>query len=173
MRAAGENKKTLRYLGYGVLAVLIFALQSSRLCDISLFSATADYMPFLIAALAVYENPYVAGVTGFFAGLMLSLRSFSIEGIDSLFLSLFGVFFAYLAMTFFRENVFFTLVGGGVSLFTTELLKYVFYYLLADGVGISTGLLYITGKLIISAPGGLVTVLTVRRIAHDMRREES
>lgn len=163
---------SLRYLGYGLLTIAVFVLQSSRLIDISLFGASADLMPFLVAALAVYEGPYVAGVMGFLSGLLLSIHSLSIEGLDSLFLSVFGVVFAFLAATYFRENILLCVLGGSVCLFVTELLKYVFYYLLADGVGLVVGLTYIVGKLILSIPGSFIVVLVIRRIARDITEEK-
>ncbi|MBQ7624056.1 MAG: hypothetical protein IJS65_02115 [Clostridia bacterium] len=164
----GGGKKTLKYLGYGVIAVLVFVLQSSRLINVRLFSATAELMPFLVAALAVYEGPYVAGITGFFAGLLSSLHSASIEGLDSLFLSLFGVLFAFIAATYFREGLLLCVTGGAVGLFVTELLKYAFYYLLADGVGPWVGLLYIAGRVLVSLPGGLIVALVIRRVSQGI-----
>ena len=97
---------------YGLLAVILLVLQSSRSIGASLWSASANFMPFLVAALALYENPYMAGGIGFFAGMLLSVHSPTIEGLASIWLGIFGVAYAYLAEVFFRNNIVLSILGG-------------------------------------------------------------
>ena len=166
------KKGILKYAIFFFLTVVVFALQSSRLFDFHIFGAAADVMPFIVAALALYEGPYAAGAAGFVAGLLLSLHSNTLEGLDSLFLALFGVAFAMLSTMFFRENVLLCFAGGGICLAATELIKYVFYFYLADGVGPAAGLMMIAGKLLRSAVGGLLVCIAVRAVSRRFNKDK-
>jgi hypothetical protein len=166
------KRDVFKYALYVLLTLIVFAIQSSRLIDVQIFGAAADVMPFIVAALALYEGPYAAGGIGFLAGLLLSLHSDSLEGLDSLFLALFGVVFAMLSTMFFRENIMLCFTAGAVCLAGTELVKYVFYYYLADGVGLFAGLTLLAGKLLRSAAGGFLVCLAVRAISRRFDKEK-
>lgn len=162
----------IKSIAYGVLAVLLLVLQSSRTTGVSLWSSSANFMPFLIAALALYENPYMAGGIGFFAGLLLSVHSLTIEGLSSFWLAIFGVAYAYLAEMFFRNNIVLSFLGGVGCLAVGELCKYVFYYLLVHNVGFGAGMLTVLGSIILSVPFGIVVCYIVRWISRKFSEDE-
>ena len=157
---------------YGLLAVILLVLQSSRSIGASLWSASANFMPFLVAALALYENPYMAGGIGFFAGMLLSVHSPTIEGLASIWLGIFGVAYAYLAEVFFRNNIVLSILGGMGCLAFGELCKHVFYYMLVYGVSFATGLLTLAGSLILSIPFGIVVCFAVRFISRKFSEDD-
>ena len=162
----------IKSLVYGVFAVILLVLQSSRATGITLWSASANFIPFLVTSLALYENPYMAGGIGFFAGLLLSVHSPTIEGLASLYWGLFGVAYAYLAEVFFRNNIVLSMIGGVGCLAFGEICKYIFYYMLVYGVSLGTGLLTLAGSLILSAPAGILVCFAVRFISRKFSEDE-
>ena len=162
----------IKVVVYSALAVILLVLQSSRTTGASLWSASANLMPFLVAALALYENPYMAGGIGFFAGLLLSVHSSTIEGLAAIWLAIFGVAYAYLAEVFFRNNIVLSIVGGIGCLAFGEICKHVFYYMLVYGVSLTTGLLTLAGSLILSVPFGVVVCFAVRFISRKFSEDE-
>ncbi len=162
----------IKSLVYGALAVVLLVLQSSRATGVSLWTASANFMPFLVAALAIYENPYMAGGIGFFAGLLLSVHSPTIEGLAAFWLAIFGVGYAYLAELFFRNNIVLSILGGMGCLAVGELCKYVFYYMLVHGVDVGAGMLTLLGSLILSVPFGVIVCYMVRWISRKFSEDE-
>ena len=162
----------IKCLVYGAFAVVLLVLQSSRATGVSLWTASANFMPFLVAALALYENPYMAGGVGFFAGLLLSVHSSTIEGLASFWLAIFGVAYSYLAELFFRNNIVLSILGGMGCLAVGELCKYVFYYMLVHGVGFGAGMLTLLGSLILSVPFGVLVCYIVRWISRKFSEDE-
>lgn len=161
----------IKSLIYGIFAVVLLVLQSSRATGASLWGASVNLMPFLVASLALYENPYMAGGIGFFAGLLLSVHSASVEGLAALYLGVFGVAYAYLAELFFRNNIVLSMLGGAACLVFGELCKYIFYYMLVYGVSFGTGMLTLLGSFILSAPFGIVVCFAVRFIARRVSED--
>ena len=162
----------IKILLYGIFAVVLLVLQRSRATGINLWSATANFMPFLVASLALYENPYMAGGIGFFAGMLLSVHSPTIEGLAAIWLGLFGVVYAYLAEVFFRNNIVLSIIGGAGCLAFGEICKHVFYYMLVYGVKLGTGLLTLAGSLILSVPLGTAVCFAVRYISRRFSEDE-
>ena len=72
-----RRKSVLKWLVYGVFAVVLLVLQSSRTPALTLWSARADFLPFLVTALALYEGPYLAGamLLLFIAGVSIHQRT--------------------------------------------------------------------------------------------------
>ena len=164
------KKAIIRYPAYGVLVIVFFALQSSRLPGWTFWGATADVMPFITAAAAIYENPYCAGIVGFGAGLIASLHSTVTEGVEALFLAIFGIVFAYFAKVWFSDNALLPFFGGIAALFLFDLLVCIFYYGLVYEMSFGAGVKMIFARLVLSSPGGALACFLMKKLSAEESR---
>ncbi|MBO5973134.1 MAG: rod shape-determining protein MreD [Clostridia bacterium] len=167
-----RRKSVLKWLVYGVFAVVLLVLQSSRTPGLTLWSARADFLPFLVTALALYEGPYLAGTMGFFSGLLLAIHGVTIEGLACLYLSLVGVVLGWLFDKYFRVNILLPILSGAMSLLFAEICKYVFYYRLVHRLSIGLGALTAVGALALSVPVGVAVCYATRWLSRFFGEDE-
>ena len=167
-----KRKSVLKWLVYGVAAVVSLVLQSSRTPSLTLWSARADFLPFLVTALALYEGPYLAGSVGFFSGLLLAVHGITIEGLACLYLSLTGVVLGWLFDKYFRRNVLLPIMAGALCIIIAEACKYVFYYKLVYSLSAGAGMLTLLGSLILSVPAGAAVCFATRWLHRFFGEEE-
>ena len=167
-----KRKSVHKWFVYGVFAVVLLVLQSVRTPSLTLWSARADFLPFLVVALSLYEGPYLAGVMGFFSGLLLAVHSVTVEGLACLYLSLIGVVLGWLFDKYFRQNILLPIMAGTVCLIFAEVCKYVFYYRLVYQLSVGMGMLTLAGSLILSVPFGVLVCFVVRWLFHMFEEEE-
>ena len=167
-----RRKSVIKWLAYGVFAVVLLVLQSSRTPSLTLWSASANLLPYFVSALALYEGPYVAGIMGFLSGLLLAVHSNTIEGLACLYLSLFGVVLGWLFDKYFRKNILLPIMAGTLCIIIAELCKYIFYYMLVYKLSPVMGMLTLLGALILSAPLGTAACCAVRWFSRHFAEEE-
>jgi len=167
-----RRKIAFKWATYGVFAVVLLVLQSARTPGLTLWGAGMNMLPFLVAAVAHYENLYMAGAMGFFSGLLLAVHSNTAEGLACLYLSLFGVLVGWLFETFFRKNVLLPMMAGVLCIAISELCKAVFYYMLVYNMPPAAALLTLTGALILALPGGVLVCFGVRWLSSVFREED-
>ena len=167
-----RRKSVLKWLVYGVFAVVLLVLQSSRSPGLTLWSARADFLPFLVTALAVYEGPYLAGAMGFFSGLLLAIHSVTLEGLACLYLSLAGVVLGWLFDKYFRANILLPIMSGTLCIVFAEVCKFVFYYRLVHRLSIGLGALTVLGSIILSVPVGVGVCYATRWLSRFFGEEE-
>ncbi|MBR4304062.1 MAG: hypothetical protein IKT81_01890 [Clostridia bacterium] len=167
-----RRKSVLKWFVYGVFAVVLLVLQSSRSPALTLWSARADFLPFLVTALALYEGPYIAGTLGFFSGLLLAVHGITVEGLACLYLSLVGVVLGWLFDKYFRVNIILPIMAGTLCILMAEVCKFIFYYRLVYQLSISAGLLTAAGSLILSVPVGVGVCFATRWLQRFFGEEE-
>ena len=91
-----DKKKAAKMLGYLLCLTAFYILSSARgvLSDVNY--ATVNALPFLVAAIAFYDGPYMGGVMGVYGGLLLSILA-----CGSLFITLRGIFSATYYVLFY------------------------------------------------------------------------
>ena len=139
---------------YALLVLVCFLLQFSRGTRLTLWGASPDVLPFLFAAVALFEGPYVGAIFGFAGGILLSVG-------------------AGFSASRYMRRVFPTLLMCGIflSLFKTLLSFFFFYALVYEAH--SPGLLLTAGKsLLLSLPFSLVVYLIVKHIHSRFTAEE-
>lgn len=169
----GNKFRTLRLCAYALLLLVIFLIQHSRGTAVQLWRATADAIPVFLAALALLEGPYVAGVFGFFAGLLQSLHSTTVEGISALYLGLFGIAFGLLGAYYLRPVLLSALLGGASCIMLQGVLRYIFYYALVYKMDAVTGLKELGAELFISLVSGVPVFFLLRWIFQHFQENES
>lgn len=167
-----KRKSVLKWFVYGVFAVVLLVLQSARTPSLTLWSARADFLPFLVVALSLYEGPYLAGVMGFFSGLLLAVHSVTVEGLGCLYLSVVGVVLGWLFDKYFRRNILLPIMAGTACIVFAEVCKYVFYYRLVHQLSVGMGMLTLAGSFILSVPFGVLVCFVVRWLFHMFEEEE-
>ena len=127
---------------------------------------------FLVVALSLYEGPYLAGVMGFFSGLLLAVHSVTVEGLGCLYLSVVGVVLGWLFDKYFRRNILLPIMAGTACIVFAEVCKYVFYYRLVHQLSVGMGMLTLAGSFILSVPFGVLVCFVVRWLFHMFEEEE-
>lgn len=168
-----ERKNFRRRIALYILLLLVcFVFQTSRGTRLTLWGASPDVLPFLLAAVALFEGPYVGALFGFFGGILLSVNSTAPEALLSMYYGLGCLGAGFFASRYMRR-VFPTLLmcGTFLSLFKTLLSFFFFYALVYEAH--SPGLLLIAGKsLLLSLPFSLLLYLLVKHIHSRFTAEE-
>lgn len=157
---------------YALLVLVCFLLQFSRGTRLTLWGASPDVLPFLFAAVALFEGPYVGAIFGFAGGILLSVNSTAPEALLSMYYSLGCLGAGFFASRYMRR-VFPTLLMCGIFLSLCKtLLSFFFFYALVYEAH-SPGLLLTAGKsLLLSLPFSLVVYLIVKHIHSRFTAEE-
>ena len=124
-----ERKNFRCRMALSALLVLVcFLLQFSRGTRLTLWGSSPDVLPFLFAAVALFEGPYVGAIFGFTGGILLSVNSTASEALLSMYYSLGCLGAGFFASRYMRR-VFPTLLMCGIflSLFKT-LLSFFFFF---------------------------------------------
>ena len=164
MGTAERKYKTIKYCAYALVMIACFVLQSARGTAISLWGGGINALPYLVAAIALFDGPYAGGSFGFFAGLLLSINSMVIEGLVAMAMGLFGAFFGHFGRIYLRQVLPSVLLGGlGYSLFHGG-CRYLFYYALVHGISPVYGLQSLLGEVLLSLLPGAAMFFIVRAI---------
>ena len=100
---------------YALLVLVCFLLQFSRGTRLTLWGSSPDVLPFLFAAVALFEGPYVGAIFGFTGGILLSVNSTASEALLSMYYSLGCLGAGFFASRYMRR-VFPTLLMCGIFL---------------------------------------------------------
>ncbi len=159
------NRMTaVKYCAYALIMIAAYIIQTSRGTALSLWNGSLDVMPYLIAAIALFEGPYPGGIFGFFAGLMLGIHALSVEGLSALYLGLFGIIFGVIGAYYMRTILLSALFGGTICLLLEGVLSYIFYLALVHGMDIATAALPLAGELILSLPAGVIIFFVIKAV---------
>ena len=150
-----NKKKALKVLCYLLCLTGFYILSSARDVLSDADFATINALPFLIAAIAFYDGPYMGGMMGLYSGLLLSLSSSTVEGAEALGLAFFGILCGSVGVLFMRRFLLSILACGSVFLCLRGIISavyYVLFYAIPFG-GIFGG--YLRILLISLLPGSL------------------
>lgn len=168
-----NTKRTLKLCAYSLLLLMIFLIQHSRGTALHLWRATADAIPYFLAAIALLEGPYVAGMMGFFGGLLLSLHNTTVEGLTALYLALFGIAFGLLGTHYMRPVLPSALLGGFACVLLQGVARYIFYYALVYKMDVVIALQELGAELLLSLLTGIPVFFLVRMIYRRFQENES
>lgn len=166
-----NKHKALKLCAYALLLIAVFALQSANGTAITLWGAKLDATPFLVAAIALFEGPYVGGAFGFAAGLLASIHSPMVEGLSALYLGLFGIAFGYLGAMYMRRMLVAGLLGGLGCIALQGVVRYVFYSRLIYGLPISRGAELLLGELLLAVGPGIIVFYIIRGLHRRFTEE--
>ena len=124
-----DRKKAGKILCDLLCLTAFYILSSARGVLSNVDFATVNAMPFLVAAIAFYEGPYVGGCMGFYAGMLLSLSSTTVEGAEALVMAVFGVLCGSVGVLFMRRFLLSILCCGAVLLTLRGAVSAVYYNL--------------------------------------------
>ncbi len=172
LQTRAQRYALLKNGGYALLLLALFLLQSSRGTALRLWGASANALPFFVAAVALLEGPYAGGCFGFVCGGLLALNGTGLEGLTSLYLVLFGVLFGLFGEEYLRPVIPSALAGGLLCMGIQAVFRYVFVYLLVYSAGPGYALRQFCGELLLSLPLG-VGVWFVVRLIHRRFTEET
>ena len=161
----------LKYGSYALLMLGFFLLQSARGTAISLWGAAVDVLPFFVATVALLDGPYAGGAFGFAAGVLTTLNTPGVEGVSSLYLTLFGVLFGLFGAYYLRTILFSALAGGILAMMLEAFFRYVFYELLFYGMPLGQALTAFGLKLLLSLPVGALAYALVRVVRRRFTEE--
>ncbi len=159
-----DRKPFLKYAAYALLLLALFLLQTTRGLAFQWRGISPDFLPFFIAATALFEGPYAGGAFGFAGGVLLSINSPGIEGFSSLYLSLFGVLFGLFGSYYLRCVVLSALGGGALCTALRAILGYLFHDYLIYSMGLNQAAWQLGIQLAMSLPVALLTYGLVRWI---------
>lgn len=157
-----ERYRLLKYGIYGLVMLGSFVLNSARGLSFQLWGATSDPMPFLVAAIALYEGPYIGGAFGFAGGLLVALHSLTVEGLSALYLGLFGLLFGLLASIHLRQLLVSAYLGGLLCMVAQGVLRYGFYQKLVYGIPLLDGGKMLAGEVLVALVPGLLLCVLIR-----------
>ena len=167
-----DKNKTIRLCAYALLLLLLFLLQHTRGLALRVWQAAADATPYLLAALALLEGPYVAGAFGFFAGLLNCLHTTTVEGLSALYLGLFGILFGLLGAHYMRPVMASALLGGSVCIVLQGVLRYIFYYALVYQMDLLTAGKQLAAEWLVALPAGVLLWFVVRAVHRRFQESE-
>lgn len=170
MTKAGRRR--LKIFIYFMLTFMLFIFQTTKGFRITLFGASPDYIVMLIPAVALFEGPYLAGVLGFFSGILLSTSSPNVEGVEALWLSLIGVFVGHFGALYLRRVLPALMLVGLSAILARGLISYVFYYGLAYSAPALEVLRLTVLKALWSIPFGALIYRLVRWLNLRFSEEE-
>lgn len=118
------RSRILKTITVIVVAILFAALETTLLSGLPLFGATPHLLPFLAAAVAVFEGPFPGLVTGFFVGfLMDGLGAKSLWWYTVFYLATAGIV-GLLSPNWFRKRTVTAMLWGTLILFLGEFLRF-------------------------------------------------
>ena len=169
----GRNT-TIKYCAYSMLLIVLYLIQSSRGVALTVFGLRLDFMPYLVAAIALFEGPYGAGVVGFFIGIMCASGSPMVDGLLSLYYGLAGALCGEFCKHRMRKVIPSALLVGLCIAFFRGLIGYLCYYVLLYGAPLLESFYIIVGEALLPLPVGALIYLFVRTIyLHFMEKDET
>lgn len=124
-----DKKKALKVLGYLLCMTTFYILSTARGILSNIHFATVNVMPFLVAAIAFYDGPYMGGCMGVYGGMLLSLSSSTVEGAEALVMACFGILCGTVGVLFMRRFLLSILCCGALFLAVRGAVSAVYYSL--------------------------------------------
>ena len=124
-----DKKKALKVLGYLLCMTAFYILSTARGILSNIHFATVNVMPFLVAAIAFYDGPYMGGCMGVYGGMLLSLSSSTVEGAEALIRACFGILCGTVGVLFMRRFLLSILCCGAVFLAVRGAVSAIYYSL--------------------------------------------
>ena len=125
-----KHIRAVKCCAYAMVLVLLHLLHTTLRLKIDLFGLTVTLTPFFLAAIALYEGPYMGAAFGFAAGLLADSAGMRLEGLMPVWYMLFFAAAGALSMRYFRRLWASCLIFGAVCTLVQNMLTYVFYYYL-------------------------------------------
>lgn len=169
-----QNKKNFRWrmVLYALMLLVLYVLQTARGTRVHLWGATVDMLPFMLAAIALFEGPYVGAAFGFAAGLLTAVNSGAAEGLMALYYSVCCLGAGWFATRYMRR-VYPTLLMCGVFISGLKsLFVFFFYYALVYQAHSFGALRYAGLTLAFSAVFSPLIYLIVKKIHLRFTEEE-
>ena len=162
----------VKYGAYALITIGLFVLQTTRGLQISVFGVSPDYMTFYVAAIALLEGYFPGGCFGVFAGLLISLSSVMVEGLEGLYLGLFGVLCGCIGNAYMRKVPMSGLFCGACGILLKKVIGYIFYYGMVFAMPLSAAALQCVIEIAVSVPFGLIVFLIARAVNRYFREDE-
>ena len=158
-----DRDRAIKIALYTALITLSYVLGGVRGMVWGPDMVTVNPMPFIVAAIAFFEGPYMGGSFGLYAGLLLSIASHTYEGFEALVLALLGVLCGSAAVLVMRRTVAAIMVCGLSFMVLRGFVSAIYYNLFYSipWQGILTEYLKIT---VLSAVFGLAGCYIVFKI---------
>ncbi len=164
------RRAMLKLALYFVIILAAFVLQTSAGGLMTVSGTSASCLPFLVAAVAFYEGPYMGGACGVIAGFLSSVATSTSEGSEVLILSLFGALCGVLAFNYMRQIITSILVCACGYLAVRGIISGV-YYRMFFSVNMGMVLLEHFRALLLSIIPGIVFAnlirITYRRFSEE------
>ncbi len=160
-----------RIASYALVLIVLYLLQFSRGLPLRFRGAQVDFLPFFIAALALFEGPWMGAGFGFAAGLLCSLGG-GTEGLLALYYGLCGLCVGYFSSTYLRRVYPSALLSGAFILLLHDTILFYFYYALLYRARYAAGLEIMGLRLLISAVLSAPVYLILRKI-HSRFEEDA
>lgn len=169
-----QEKRNFRWRAalYLLLLLALSLLQFSRGTRLRLFGVSPDLLPFFLAALALFEGPYLSALFGLLAGLLAAANGSSPEGLLSLYYGLCCLGAGSLASRYLRRTLPAALLCGSFIFSLKTLLTFFFFYALIYRAH-SLGALARAGRgLLLSIALAPLVYLLVKKIHSRFTKEE-
>lgn len=140
---AFEKNQVIRVVLYLIVTTLFHAVISSPVFLVTPWFVSVNIMPFIIASIALYDGPYIGGGVGFYAGVLLSLSSTTVEGAEALIMALFGIICGSAGVMLLRKIMPSALFCGVLLLATRGIISAVYYQLFYEISFISVAIEYL------------------------------
>ena len=124
-----DKKQVGKILGYLLVITGYYILFGARGVAGTFNFVTINAMPFLVAAIAFADGPYTAGWMGLYAGLLQSVSSATLEGVEAAVLALFGILCGSVGLLFMRRILPSVLFCGSLMLVLRGLFSATYYTL--------------------------------------------
>ncbi|MBQ3062173.1 MAG: hypothetical protein IJD03_00770 [Clostridia bacterium] len=160
-----DRDRLIKTVLYFLLVTLAYAICGTRGMVWGPDMVTVNPMPFIIAAIAFYEGPYMGGSLGLYAGLLLSIQSHTHEGFEALVLAMLGILCGSAAVMFMRRT-FASVMVCGLSFMAVRGIISSIYYQLFYGIpwqGIMVEYLKITFLSALAGAVGWMIVSNIHR----------
>ena len=138
------KRTVIKWILYGLWAVLLFAIQSAYAERMMLFGIKPNLMPFLVCAAAVWEGGKKGAWFGFFVGLLCDAFHTTSAGFYPLLYFACGYGAGKLSETHISANFVTASLFGAISSVIVNFLQYVIFHMIFDRVA-AVDMLYIVG----------------------------
>lgn len=169
-----QTKKNVRrrIALYLLLLLILYLLQFSRGTRLRLWGVSPDLIPFFLAAVALFEGPYIGCAMGFTAGLLTAVNSGAPEGLLALYYGLGCLGAGQFTARHMRRTLPAALLCGAVLSSVKTLLTFFFFYALVYRAH-SLGALVRSGySLLFSMVLAPLIYLAVKKIYNRFTEEE-
>ena len=169
-----QKKKNFRRRAalYFLLLLVLYLLQFSRGTRLRLWGVSPDLIPFLLAAAALFEGPYVGAALGLAAGLLTAVNSGAPEGLLALYYSLGCLGLGWFTSRHMRRTLPAALLCGAALSSVKPLLTFFFFYALVYRAHSLGALVWSGYSLLFSALLAPLVYWAVKKIHSRFDEEE-